>query len=41
MKNIRKALALLLALCMIMGLAACGNKTADESKAPFANEVLS
>ncbi len=34
MKNIRKALALLLALCMIMGLAACGNKTADESKAP-------
>ena len=34
MKTIRKALALVLALCIVLALAACGGKPTEESKAP-------
>lgn len=34
MKTIRKALALVLALCVVLSLAACGSQGSNESKAP-------
>ena len=37
MKNIRKVLALMLALCIVLGLAACGGQGSNESKTPENN----
>ena len=39
MKKIQKALALMLALCMVLALSACGGDTPAESKAPEASKA--